>query len=321
MAGLFSEIYNRYFSVTNRILSLKGNISRKRITDIVKEYGFAESLLFLLPKLCDNEWELFDEEGGSFRSKIKNGILTPLSILQKRWLKTALADPRSGLFLDKEQIAAISEKLKDAAPLFNADDLHYFDRFSDGDDYGDAVYISCFRELLYAQKERIPVRISYLAKRGRRSTLTALVHRMEYSVKNDCFRVICLAKSKTALRKYILRLSRMTAVRRCDPDPYYDEDNVIPDMQRSIILTIRDERNALERAMLQFADYRKDTAQLDNGSYRCEIFYNNDDETELLIELLSFGPMIKVEGPDHFVSLIKKRLKMQKEYSKERKTS
>ena len=39
---------------------------------------------------------------------------------------------------------------------------------------------------------------------------------------------------------------------------------------------------------------------------------DKDDETEMVIRILSFGPMIKVTAPQHFVELIKQRLIRQK---------
>lgn len=311
MEKLFSEIYNRYFCISRRILSKKGRFGRTAITDIVKRYGFGESLIFLLPKLSNNEWELFEEENGSYRSKLKGGIQTPLSRLQNRWLLTLLDDKRSGLFLEDEQISELKEKLKDVKPLFDHNDFYCFDRFSDGDDYSDPLYKNCFREVLSAIKNEHAVHIRYLNRNGRNTKMTVFPHRLEYSFKNDCFRLLCYTKSKTGTRKYILRLSKMLEVTACDSVPDIDitEDDT---GQRKVTLTIYDERNALERAMLQFADYRKNTVRLDDRSYRCEIFYNTDDETELLIELLSFGPMIKVEGNGHFTELIKKRLMTQK---------
>ena len=42
------------------------------------------------------------------------------------------------------------------------------------------------------------------------------------------------------------------------------------------------------------------------------VYYDKDDETEMVIRVLSFGPMIKVTAPVHFIELIKKRLMEQK---------
>ena len=77
------------------------------------------------------------------------------------------------------------------------------------------------------------------------------------------------------------------------------------------LVRYRFDGNALERAMLHFANYDKDTRQLDENIWECCIHYDSSMETELLIEILSFGPVVKVAGPDAFVELIKARLKKQ----------
>ena len=52
--------------------------------------------------------------------------------------------------------------------------------------------------------------------------------------------------------------------------------------------------------------------RLDEKQYRILIRYQQDDETEVVIRVLSFGPFVKVTEPESFVELIKSRLKMQK---------
>ena len=73
-----------------------------------------------------------------------------------------------------------------------------------------------------------------------------------------------------------------------------------------------DERNALERSMLHFAHFEKRVEKLDNRTYLVHIKYDKDDETELVIRVLGFGPMVRVVEPDDFKSLIIERLKKQK---------
>lgn len=79
-----------------------------------------------------------------------------------------------------------------------------------------------------------------------------------------------------------------------------------------LVRHITNKRNALERAMLHFANYKKNTTKLEENLYECCIYYNQDMETELLIEVLSFGPMIKVIGNERFLNLQKKRLEVPK---------
>ncbi len=76
-------------------------------------------------------------------------------------------------------------------------------------------------------------------------------------------------------------------------------------------LHIINKRNALERAMLHFANYEKNTRKIDQDTYECLIYYNQMMETELLIEVMSFGPMLKVVGNDRFLKSLKTRLRRQ----------
>lgn len=79
-----------------------------------------------------------------------------------------------------------------------------------------------------------------------------------------------------------------------------------------MVLELTDRRNALERVLLHFAHFEKQAEKLEEDRYRITIFYEKEDETELVIRILSFGPMVKVTSPQHFVDLIKQRLLAQK---------
>ena len=80
---------------------------------------------------------------------------------------------------------------------------------------------------------------------------------------------------------------------------------------KTLVFELTDERNALERCMLHFSNLEKETERLDGKHYRITLHYDRDDETELLIRILSFGPVLKVVAPERFVGLIKERLSRQ----------
>ena len=315
MERLFSEIYNRYFQIVNRLLLKRGTISPKMLKSTVQKYGFGESMLFLLPGLSENRWELFEETEGGFCSKLPGGVTVPLSRLQKRWLKAVLCDPRAALCLDEEQKEKITEVFRDVTPLFHYEDFRYFDRFSDGDDYAEENYRKQFRIIRDAIRNEQILRICYEARTGRVTKLTIRPQYLEYSVKNNCFRLLCEVVGKNRTQKHILRISRMREAEVSDEDPNEELLAYEEKEPEKITLLIRDQRNAVERIMLQFADYRKNTVHLEDNTYRCEIFYDKDDETELLIEILSFGPMIEVVNvPENkrFLGLMRERLQKQK---------
>ncbi|MDF2873131.1 MAG: protein-containing protein [Anaerocolumna sp.] len=79
-----------------------------------------------------------------------------------------------------------------------------------------------------------------------------------------------------------------------------------------IILEISKERNGLERCMLQFASWEKQTEyDEESNCYICRIYYDGEDETELLVRVLSFGPVVRVLGPVNFLVQIKERVRNQ----------
>lgn len=81
-----------------------------------------------------------------------------------------------------------------------------------------------------------------------------------------------------------------------------------------MVLEISGERNSLERCMLHFANYEKHTEyDEDKKCWVCSIYYDLADETELLIDILSFGPVVRVLGPPSFIRQIQKRVRRQHE--------
>ena len=63
--------------------------------------------------------------------------------------------------------------------------------------------------------------------------------------------------------------------------------------------------------MLHFSDLEKETERIDDRRYRITLHYRQRDETEILIRILSFGPVLKVVEPESMVSLIRERLTKQ----------
>lgn len=76
-------------------------------------------------------------------------------------------------------------------------------------------------------------------------------------------------------------------------------------------MELYDSRNALERAMLHFSDLEKETERIDEKRYRITLHYRQGDETEILIRILSFGPVLKVVEPASMVAQIRQRLSKQ----------
>ena len=63
--------------------------------------------------------------------------------------------------------------------------------------------------------------------------------------------------------------------------------------------------------MLHFAHFEKQAEKLDGKNYFVKIKYAHDDESEMVIRILSFGPMAEVTGSESFKKLIIEKLKEQ----------
>jgi len=311
---IFSEIYNCYFQIVDEICKAAQDapITEKEMLAIAARFGYEESGFMIVPKII-NDWKFLEKTEGGYFSKIDNLEVLPLTTLQKRWLKSILPDKRVGLFLDESQINILNTYLIDAEPLFLPEDFYYYDRFQDGDDYTSPEYVSHFRTLLEAVRRKQYVNIDFKSRKGSTVNHIYLPCRIEYSAKNDKFRLLAILKQRVEIIN-LSRINRVTLTNKSyngDMDlgqalkaSYYKEP---------VKLLITTKRNTLERTMLHFANYEKQTKKLDDDTYECQIYYNSMMETELLIEILSFGPTVKVLGPEDFLNKVKKRVHRQKQ--------
>lgn len=326
---LFSEIYSCYYQVLRHILCRQNAMSIQDICSQIKSEGFGESMISIIPKLESGAWELFDRDGGLYLSKLSPSFAVPLSALEKSYLKALLSDPCMGLFLDQDQYENLNEMLASVKPLWRQEQFFYYDRFTDGDPYptapaildtqsdaGFETYRQNFRTLLKAQKHKTYVELDYTSPAGRRLHHYYVPARLEYSVKNNKFRLLALKKSGNGrMRLDILNIARIQSVRLTQKtlSSNIDLNTLIRKSyyKEPLTLQIANKRNALERAMLHFANYEKNTLKLDENTYECLIYYNQSMETELLIEVMSFGPMLKVMGNEKFLKSLRTRLEKQ----------
>lgn len=295
---LFSEIHGSYFHVVSSILreAVEGNLTEQRITQIVQAQAFAESTLTIPAALKSGDWPLLQAS----KTPIHQVPSRPLSLLEKRWLKSLLQDPRIALF------GVSADGLDDVEPLYSPDTIVYFDQYNDGDPFDDPVYQENFRTVLDAIRTHHQIRVRFRGHtRIKHHPIVAPV-KLEYSEKDDKFRLIAVDKK----RNHIINLAR---VRSCQLEEEFDPAAIRQPKRHLETLTMDlvDERNALERALLHFSHFEKETVRLDDNHYRINLKYEQDDETELLIRVLSFGPVLTVTSPEHFVGLIRDRLTRQ----------
>lgn len=316
---LFSKVYNCYYQVVARILdeSLENPMNRSRMQEICDQYGFGESGLNIIPKLIGGEWGLMEAEGQDcYISKLDQTRKIPITHLQKKWLKALTTDGRFQLFFTDMEYKRLMEALADVEPLFCMEDFHYFDQYTDGDLYKSSGYRENFLLILEAVKKQMVLEICYRSPRARESCLKFLPCRIQYSGKDDKMRVFGVKiEGRDYGKIHVLNLSRIKRVESCDiclPYAYNFDKKLRKNKKGHVVIEISGARNSLERCMLHFANYEKRTVyDEDKELYICTIYYDPNTETEVLIEILSFGPVIRVTGPECFLNLVKERVKKQ----------
>ena len=146
--------------------------------------------------------------------------------------------------------------------------------------------------------------------------------KFEFSPKDDKFRFFATQIIKGKILGYVcLNMGRILDVRSSN-ETFNGKPNLEPhlekfDYEESVVVEVYDDRNAIERFMVEFSTYRKNS-EFDDNTQTCttKIYYRKTDEIEVLIKLLSFGPTLKVLGPERFLKLFKYRIKKQYEMIK-----
>ena len=297
---IFSELYSAYYNAIASIIAgvIEGERSEKELQGIVSKRAFGESVLTILPALKSGKWQLLHSD---MTTPLSHTPTMPLTILQKRWLKAISLDPRIRLF------GVDIPGLEQVEPLFTPDDYCVYDKYSDGDPFEDEEYIRQFRVVLEAIRTGTQIKFEMANRYGKTMFVRCRPRRLEYSAKDDKFRVV------TAGWRAISSVN-LSKIRACVP---YTGTRPLEGEARearydTVTLKVTDERNALERVMLHFAHFEKQAERLDRDTYLLKVKYNDADTSELVIRILSFGPLVEVIGSEDFKKLVVEKLKKQK---------
>lgn len=309
MMPLFSEIYGAYFRTVERILQSE-SVTKREIDAIIREEAFRDSFLFLPQKLSPDSpesWGLLKSGTDGVLSRItKNPPPQFVTTLQKRWLKSKLEDPKMRLFLSDAACSELEQSLADLAPLSPADAFRCFDVFADGDCYESEDYRTTFRMLLHAVQDDEILRIRFVSGKGTEQEGNFLPLKLEYSRKNDKFRVFCCRIGRNGISGYgTINLGRIKGISQTGR--HLSSEGLLEKWQKSrrckepAVVEVSAERNGIERFLMEFASFEKHTEwDAERSVCMVRLWYDTQDETELLIQLLGFGPVVEILGPPDF---------------------
>lgn len=313
MNNLFSEIFGCYYRVVQEIVN-NAPLSEIEIQKIIRENGFAESCFYILPML--QELPFIEKKGDKYYSLLENKIKLPLTNIEKSWLKAISLDERFSL-LSKEFDGSLLDGI---SPLYDQKFFKYYDRYSDGDNFSDISYIRYFHKINKAMDNRNVIKVIYRSPKNDKITIGHYIPlKFEFSSKDNKFRFYSARIRNGCVDDYVcLNMCRILDVRASNEnfEGVLDLEKYIEnfEMEEPVIVEVYDKRNAIERFMVEFSSYKK-YSEFDRLTNTCKtkIFYRKTEELEILIKLLSFGPVLRVLGPDRFLRLFLYRVQKQEE--------
>ena len=156
---IFSELNCAYYNTVAAIISaiIDGEHSEQELQKIVMDHAFGESVLTILPSLKSEKWQLVHSD---MTTALEHKPTTPLTTLQKRWLKAISLDPRVKLF------GVEFPDLEDVEPLFTSADYYIYDQYGDSDPFEDEQYIRNFRIVLEAIRKGTQIKFEMTNRKG-----------------------------------------------------------------------------------------------------------------------------------------------------------
>lgn len=319
---IFNEIHSRYFYIISEILKTAslGSLHSKDIAGIVAKLGFAETAVTLPEKLINANGEgyyVLKEESSRYTPVLKGDPPLLLTEYQKRWIRTIVKDKRFSLFIDESQYQLYEELLSDVEPLYDSQHFITVDMANDGDDYESKEYRGIFKSIMQGIQNNKIILITYESGKGNRLSAYFAPYKLEYSIKDDKFRLCGIRVRQGRMRSlYKLNLSRISSVEVMEYNRPENLASYIKSLRMPlpVEIEITNERNGFERIFTQLSNFER-VSEYDENTKKClmKIYYYEVDEMELLITLLSFGPVVKVIGPDHFKEQLIGRIVRQKQ--------
>ena len=308
MDKLFSEIFGCYYKTITEIIN-NSPITEENLKNIIIKNGFQESYFHLLPLIKDLPF--IEKRGDKYYSLLNNKIKIPLTNIEKAWLKSISQDTKFKLFNKNTDIEAENN-------LYENNLFKYFDRYSDGDNFNDEKYIENFKRINKALDNKEIVEITYrTTKQQENITGFYIPLQIEFSSKDNKFRFFAARIFKQKVVDYVcINFSRISEIKESSEILNNREkiNSYIKKFEKKEIVEveIKNSRNAIERFMIELSTYEKESEfNPEKGTCTTKIYYRKKDECEILMKILSFGPVVKGLSACQLKEKLKEKINIQ----------
>ena len=177
-------------------------------------------------------------------------------------------------------------------------------------------YIRNFRLLREAISQRKFASVTYTpVKNGVSRKINLAPLRLEFSLKNAKFRLFAVNAKEGDLQNTTINLATVSSVeilKTCPWNPAIeDTGKFLEDQKRDFrfaVVRVTQDRNSIVRFLTEFSFYDK-RACFDEKTGTClvKLLYPEADWREIVIRILGFGAMVKLESGAAFLALLKRK--------------
>ncbi|MCM1298341.1 MAG: WYL domain-containing protein, partial [[Eubacterium] siraeum] len=243
--------------------------------------------------------------------------ICPLTGVEARWLLTVLNDPKADLFLTAKEKEAVARCISAFGySSFKADAVKYFDRYYKETDFKKERGL--LTAVIFAIKNHRVIEASYISKRGNKVVGSFKPLTVEYSKRDDVFRIFALSCGSGAVFTMILNGIQEMSV----TDNVFDFKKAMSELdgffaqnKSEITVEFYDRRNLTDRILSEFSPWEKQCLyNKESELYSLTVSYQKTDELEMVIRLMGYGNEIVIKDQNHPIALeIKRRLYRQRE--------
>lgn len=345
---LFSEVKNRYFQLMFRIINeCAAGMTKSEILRMIDEGEFEQKVIDknqksfadLVLNRCepDENLNLLTEKDGLFYPSVRSAGKTgyrennavernsqpPLPVrfttLEKAWLKALLDKEGVRMVLSKETFDKLQKELADIDTPIKDEYFELTNRIKLPAIKDQEAYEENFRLILKAIIQEKPIRYNNTDKYGNtyRDRL-ALPVSIEYSMRDGRFRVSLYSLDDK--RPVMANIFTLTGLRLVDEDVGIDREaakRLLFEQKYSeepIVLEVTDRKAAMERCFMCFSGMERTARSLGNNKYEIRLNYYLFEEENLIRNIISLGPFVRVISPqriaDEIIARVKKSIRL-----------
>lgn len=343
-----SEIDKMVVQSLNKYYLRIGEETEELLPSEIKELLLFGGFLKKTKRSIDGEYELIKNPGGNgFSRKAKEEVsflpkykcasdtelykdVVPLSTMEIRWLKTIIQDKdnRIALFMSAPEIAVLEDLLDRHAPTLvplPMEKVVFFDRFH-FPEHNQKHMASVLATLLEGIYDQRTVHIKYHTMKNRIKIGEFKPIVLEFSKRNNRFQGFFQECGSN--RIYTMNASRIEVADETETSfDYASAEQALLAYREanatSVTVEFYDVRNIADRILTEFSPWKKRCSyNSETELYTLTIFYQKQDEVDLVVRLLGYGGNIRFTDKEHPIfKEIQSRMNRQMDLIRERRSA